>query len=156
MDGTFKALKYNSGMYIGEEAYDNLIYVLNKKSETNPDQSSMNFPNNVSANDSTIYTDVEQTAEFPGGVNAFRNKVSATFDGSSMNGDESVVKTEVTFVVEKDGTLSDVKATGINVNFNNEAARTIKSIINKWTPAKINGIPVRYRYRLPLTMNFEG
>ncbi|RZJ50976.1 MAG: energy transducer TonB [Flavobacterium sp.] len=103
-----------------------------------------------------VYSEVEQTAEFPGGINAFRNKVSGNFDGSAMNGDEGTVKAEVTFVVERDGSITDVKANGKNSDFNSEAVRTIKSIKNKWTPAKINGQSVRYRFRLPLTMNFEG
>ncbi|GAA5100262.1 energy transducer TonB [Chryseobacterium ginsengisoli] len=107
-------------------------------------------------NENQVYTEVEQTAEFPGGINAFRNKVSSNFDGSAMNGDEGTVKAEVTFVVERDGSITDVKASGGNSDFNSEAIRTIKSIKNKWTPAKINGQSVRYRFRLPLTMNFEG
>jgi len=106
--------------------------------------------------DTQVYTEVEQTAEFPGGINAFRNKVASNFDGSAMNGDEGTVKTEITFVVERDGSITDVKANGKNADFNSEAMRTIKSIKNKWTPAKINGQSVRYRFRLPLTMNFEG
>lgn len=106
--------------------------------------------------DTQVYSEVEQTAEFPGGINAFRNKVSSNFDGSSMNGDEGTVKAEITFVVERDGSITDVKANGKNADFNSEAVRTIKSIKNKWTPAKINGQSVRYRFRLPLTMNFEG
>lgn len=106
--------------------------------------------------DTQVYSEVEQTAEFPGGINAFRNKVSGNFDGSAMNGDEGTVRAEVTFVVERDGSITDVKANGKNADFNSEAVRTIKSIKNKWTPAKINGQSVRYRFRLPLTMNFEG
>lgn len=101
-----------------------------------------------------IYADVEQLAEFPGGINAFRNKVASSFDGAVMDGDEGNVKAEITFVVERDGTITDVKATGSNKYFNEEAMRTVRSIKNKWTPAKINGQNVRYRYRLPMTMAF--
>lgn len=102
-----------------------------------------------------VYTEVEQLAEFPGGINAFRSKVNSNFDTSVMSGDEGVVKSEVTFVVERDGSITDVKATGSNSTMNAEAVRTVKSIKNKWAPAKINGQAVRYRYRLPLTMQFE-
>lgn len=102
-----------------------------------------------------VYTEVEQLADFPGGINAFRGKVSENFDTSAMSGGEGTLKTEVTFVVERDGSITQVKATGSNSDFNREAERTIKSIRTKWTPAKINGQPVRYRFRLPLTMNFE-
>lgn len=102
-----------------------------------------------------VYTEVEQLAEFPGGINSFRSKVQNSFDTSVMDGDEGTVKTEITFVVERDGSITDVKATGPNKDFNAEAMRTVKSVKNKWAPAKINGQAVRYRYRLPLTMQFE-
>jgi len=102
-----------------------------------------------------VYTEVEQLAEFRGGINAFRSKVSNSFDTSVMEGDEGKVTTEITFVVERDGNITDVKAKGSNADFNAEAIRTIKSIRDKWSPAKINGQAVRYRFRLPLTMQFE-
>lgn len=102
-----------------------------------------------------VYTEVEQLAEFPGGINSFRSKVGSSFDTSVMEGDEGTVKSEITFVVERDGSITDVKASGSNKDFNAEAIRTVKSIKNKWSPAKINGKAVRYRFRLPLTMQFE-
>lgn len=102
--------------------------------------------------DTQVYTEVEQTAEFPGGINAFRKKVGENFDTSAIEGADGVVKGEVTFVVERDGSITDVKVTGKNSDFNSEAVRTVKSIKNKWAPAKINGQTVRYRYRLPLAM----
>ena len=105
--------------------------------------------------ESQVYTEVEQLAEFKGGINAFRSKVQNNFDTSVMSGDEGTVKTEVTFVVERDGSITVVKASGPNKDFIAEAIRTVKSVRDKWTPAKINGQAVRYRYRLPLTMQFE-
>ncbi len=102
-----------------------------------------------------VYTEVEQLAEYPGGINAFRSKVANSFDTSVMSGDEGTLKTDITFVVERDGSITDVKASGPNRDFNDEAIRTVKSIKNKWAAAKINGKAVRYRYRLPLTMQFE-
>ena len=101
--------------------------------------------------ESQIYSEVEQTAEFPGGINAFRKKVSENFDSSAIEGADGVVKGEVTFVVERDGSMTDIKVNGKNSDFNSEAVRTVKSIKNKWA-AKINGQTVRYRYRLPLAM----
>ena len=102
-----------------------------------------------------VYSEVEQLAEFPGGLNAFRNRVGGDFDQSVMDGDEGTVKTTVSFVVERDGSITDVKANGSNRYFNEEAVRTVKAIRTKWKPAKINGQNVRYRYTLPITMNFE-
>lgn len=102
-----------------------------------------------------VYETVDQTSEFPGGLNAFRQKVGSSFDTGVMDGDEGTVKSEVTFVVERDGSITDIKATGGNSTFNSEAVRTVKGIKNKWTPAKVNNTPVRSRYRLPLTMKFD-
>lgn len=102
-----------------------------------------------------VYESVDQEAEFPGSLNSFRNKISENFDNSAMEGGEGTLKTTVTFIVERDGSISDVKASGSNSDFNSEAVRTVKSIKSKWVPAKINGQPVRQRFRLPLTMNFE-
>lgn len=70
-------------------------------------------------------------------------------------GDEGTLKTEISFIVERDGTLTNIKATGPNSDFNREVERTVKSIRNKWMPAKINGEPVKSSYRIPFTMNLN-
>ena len=102
-----------------------------------------------------VYETVDQAADFgSGGINGFRRKFQESFDPESMEG-EGNVKTEITFVVERDGTISQVKATGSNSTFNKEAERTIKGIKGKWNPGKVNGQPVRSRFRFPVTMQFE-
>ena len=99
-----------------------------------------------------VYESVDQASEFPGGINAFRKKVAENFDVAAIEGADGVVKGQISFVVERDGSITDIKVTGSNSDFNAEAVRTIKSIKNKWAPAKTNGQTVRYRYRLPLAM----
>ncbi|WP_374440859.1 energy transducer TonB [Epilithonimonas sp.] len=101
-----------------------------------------------------VYESVDQSAEFPGGINSFRSKFTNNFDSGSLEG-EGTLKTEVTFVVEKDGSLTQVKASGPNSDFNREAEATVKGIKTKWTPGKVNGQPVRSRFRFPITMNFQ-
>ena len=101
-----------------------------------------------------VYETVDQQADFAGGLNGFRKKFQEVFDSESMEGEGSV-KTEVTFVVEKDGSLSQVKATGSNSTLNKEAERAVRAIKGKWTPGKVNGQPVRSRFRFPVTMQFE-
>lgn len=101
-----------------------------------------------------VYESVDQAAEFQGGINAFRTKFQNSFDSGSLEG-EGTLKTEITFVVEKDGTLTQVKASGPNSDFNREAEATVKGIKTKWTPGKVNGQPVRSRFRFPVTMNFQ-
>lgn len=96
-------------------------------------------------------------AEFPGGANKLRSLVAANFDGAVFNGDEGTVKTMITFVVDENGKVRDIKALGENEKFNNEASRVTK-LANQdvtWKPALQDGKTVAYRYQIPLTMKFE-
>ncbi|SIQ90099.1 protein TonB [Chryseobacterium sp. RU37D] len=100
--------------------------------------------------------DLGVEASFVGGVDSFRNKVMNNFDGSGFDSGD-VMKTTITFIVEKDGTISGIKANGADADFNNEAVRTIKSIRGKWVPAKNKqGDPVRSYFKFPISMKFDN
>ncbi|TXF77253.1 energy transducer TonB [Chryseobacterium sp.] len=109
----------------------------------------------VKVSTTEVYDKVDQSSQFPGGLNAFRQKFQDNFDTSAMDGGEGNIKGEINFVVERDGSITDIKVNGSNSDFNSEAIRAVKSIRNKWVPAKVNGQAVRSRYRFPVTMNFE-
>lgn len=96
------------------------------------------------------------SANFENGIESFRNKVMNKFDGSEFsNGD--VMKTTITFIVEKDGTISGLKADGRDSDFNAEALRTIKAVKGKWIPGKNkNGDAVRSYFKFPITMKFDN
>lgn len=93
-------------------------------------------------------------ADFKGGINAFRQKVAQNFDTSSVD-QSGMVSATITFVVEKDGSISNIKITGANSDFNQEAERTVKSIKTKWTPAQLKGKTVRSSFRMPISMKIE-
>ncbi|MNU18567.1 hypothetical protein D3C71_67720 [compost metagenome] len=96
------------------------------------------------------------TAKFEGGIDAFRNKVMNKFDVSAFE-DEGSVNTTVTFIVEKDGTISDIKTNGKDASFNAEAIRTIKAVKGKWEPGKNKkGESVRSYFKFPITMKFDN
>lgn len=105
--------------------------------------------------DNSPKTSVDVEASFNGGINAFRSKVVNQFDTSVMDGTGEVVKTTIVFIVEKDGTISEIKATGLNSDFNREAIKTIKAVKGKWVPAKLNGENVRSYFKFPISMQFE-
>ena len=107
-------------------------------------------------NPNDIIRDVDVEADFIGGVNAFRTKVLQNFDSSVIENETGeVVKAVVTFVVERDGTISNIKVSGTNTDFNKEAEKTIKGIKGKWNPAKFQGENVRSYFRFPISMQFE-
>jgi len=101
-------------------------------------------------------TELSSEAAFEGGINAFRNKVTSNFDGSSFDGSGETMRTVVTFIVETNGTISGIKAEGGDADFNREAIRTIKSIKGKWKPGlNKNGDAVRSYFKFPISMKFE-
>lgn len=98
---------------------------------------------------------VDIEATFNGGINAFRSKVVNDFDTGNFEGTGGLMKTTITFIVEKDGSISNITAMGNNIQFNKEAEKTIKSVKGKWIPAKLNGENVRSYFRFPISMQFE-
>ncbi len=103
----------------------------------------------------TPKTSVDVEANFAGGINAFRNKVINNFDTSAVESDGNVLKTVVIFIVERDGSISDIKATGPNSDFNRVAERTIRSVKGKWVPAKIGNQNVRSYFKFPISMQVQ-
>lgn len=92
----------------------------------------------------------ETMAEFPGGINEFRKKVVNNIDLSRFNYDKGF-RLEVTFVVERDGSVLDAKlsqSSGLK-QFDDMILQSISRIKKKWKPATINNIPVRYLFRMP-------
>ncbi|MEY8760986.1 energy transducer TonB [Chryseobacterium tongliaoense] len=95
-------------------------------------------------------------ASYDGGINSFRDKVMNKFDTSGFEDTDGVIRTTVTFIVEKDGTISGIKADGKDASFNNEALRVIKLIKGTWKPAKNKqGETVRSYFKFPISMQFE-
>ncbi|UEG52917.1 TonB family protein [Mucilaginibacter daejeonensis] len=106
----------------------------------------------VESNPNEIFTSVEQLPEFPGGIDKFYkylNKVLRYPAVAQENGVQGRVN--VTFVVERDGSLTDVKAAGrtLGSGLEEEAIRVLKSS-PKWNPGKQNGRAVRVQYTVPV------
>ena len=109
----------------------------------------------VTVPDNSPVTVVDVEASFNGGINAFRNKVASNFDTNSFDGSGEKLSAVVSFIVEKDGTISQIKASGKDATFNKEAERAIKGIKGKWTPAKVGSQYVRSYFKFPISMTFE-
>jgi TonB family protein len=63
-------------------------------------------------------------------------------------------KVTLTFVVEKDGTIANVKIIkSVHRSIDAEALRTLKSS-PLWIPGTINGVPVRTQYNVTIDFNF--
>jgi hypothetical protein len=100
-----------------------------------------------------IFEKVDILPEYPGGINAFRRKFSESFDIRRINSNKPA-KSEAQFVIDLDGNVTDIIAVGENRSMNKEMERVIKTISKtKWKPARLNGEPVKYLFKLPISMN---
>lgn len=91
-------------------------------------------------------------AEFPGGINAFRNEFAKNFNMNLVQG-KGQIKAIANFIIERDGSLVQLNVTGENESLNNEVKKAIENIKTKWTPGSVNKNPVRTRQRFPVTIN---
>lgn len=105
----------------------------------------------VDKNSEEVFDVVEQMPEYPGGQDKFY-----TYLKDNITYPENAIKEKiegivyVQFVVEKDGSISNVKVLrGIGSGCDEEAVRIVKSMPN-WSPGIQKGKPVRVRYNLPI------
>jgi periplasmic protein TonB len=114
-----------------------------------------NRTNPPSEND-VVFTAVEVSPEFPGGYDAFGTFLSHNIHYPEMarhTGTQGRVI--INFVVEKDGTLSEIKVVrGVGDGCDEEAVRVMK-LSPKWKPGIQNGRPVRVYYTVPITFRLS-
>lgn len=118
------------------------------------DLQSLKTPKGISVNTekSAVF---EKSADYPGGFNTLRQEVANLFYMGGVYTETKTVKTNVAFIVEKDGSISNVHAQGDNFTFNRQAEIALYSVSEKFSPAVSKGDPVRHYLRLPLTLTIE-
>ncbi|MEM6643529.1 MAG: energy transducer TonB [Bacteroidota bacterium] len=104
-----------------------------------------------------IFTIVEESASFPGGLSAWAQFLQKELNyprQAQRMGIEGRVF--VQFIVERDGSLTDVQVVkGIGAGCDEEALRVIKNG-PKWKPGKQRGKPVRQKYIQNITFKFAN
>ena len=103
-----------------------------------------------------IFTVIEQEPEFPGGMEALYQFLAANIKWSCKDCD-CFGKVYVTFVIEKDGSISNAKVLRDpchNYGFGQEALRVV-SLMPKWKPGRQHGNPERVQYNLPINFSLK-
>lgn len=96
------------------------------------------------------YDVLEQQPEFEGGISAFYKYVGSSFRLPQKY--EAYGRILVSFVVEKDGSISEIKVVkGLEKVLDDEAIRLV-SASKKWNPGKQRGRLVRCAYSLPIVI----
>jgi protein TonB len=95
---------------------------------------------------------VDVYPEFEGGMKAWAKYIQRNLRYPSMAQDNDVQgKVFLSFVVEKDGSITDVKVLkGIGYGCDEEAIKVIKKS-PLWKAGMNKGIPVRVRYNMPIS-----
>ncbi|WP_166921787.1 energy transducer TonB [Flavobacterium poyangense] len=98
---------------------------------------------------------LDKMPEFPGGMAKFYTFVGNNFQRPELDA-EKTLRVYVSFVVEKDGSLTDIMVKNDpGYGMGKEAVRVLKSLKTKWTPGILNGKAVRTAYNLPITIKTE-
>jgi protein TonB len=103
-----------------------------------------------------VFDVVEQMPSYPGGMGALMQYLSSNIKYPVI-AEENGIQGRVicTFVVERDGSITDVRiAKSVDPSLDKEAMRVV-SKMPRWIPGKQNGSAVRVKYTLPVTFRLQ-
>lgn len=106
-------------------------------------------PTNVEENMIFNTAGIKVQPEFPGGLKAFYDYMASNYriPKADIHG-----KVFLTFIVEKDGSITDIKILrDIGYGTGEEAVRLLKES-PKWSPGELDGRKVRVQFSLPITL----
>ncbi len=99
--------------------------------------------------------ELDKLPEFPGGIANFYNYVGTHFEKPELDL-ERTLTIYVSFIIEKDGSMSSVKVLrDPGYGLAKEAVRVLNALQTKWKPGSIGGEKVRTQYNLPIAIKTE-
>lgn len=98
-----------------------------------------------------VFVVVEEQAEFPGGLDSMYAYIHKNLKYPELAKEKGIEgRVFVSFIIEKDGSISNVKILrGIGGGCEEAAVEMIKNM-PKWKPGKQGGKPVRFQFVLPI------
>lgn len=114
----------------------------------------LNIPQPVNRN--RVYDVVEQMPSFPGGISGLSTYLNQNTRYPAVAQENCVQgRVVVSFVVGKDGHISDVTVLrSVDPSLDKEAVRVIRNM-PRWTPGKQGGEPVKVRYNVPVSFRLN-
>jgi protein TonB len=103
-----------------------------------------------------VFDVVEEMPSFPGGQGALMSYLASNIKYPVVAQENGVYgRVIVSFVVERDGSISDVRvARSVDPSLDREAQRVVKSM-PRWKPGKQNGSAVRVKYTVPVVFRLQ-
>ena len=104
-----------------------------------------------------VFDMVEEMPSFPGGPAALMQFLLSNTHYPAVAQENGVQgRVTVSFVVEKDGSITDVQvARSADPSLDKEAIRVVKSM-PRWTPGRQNGSTVRVKFNVPVTFRLNN
>jgi len=110
---------------------------------------------NPGTDDATPTVLLDKLPAYPGGINKFYEYIGYHFERPELDA-STVITVLVSFVIEKDGSMTDVKVLrNPGYGMDREAVRVLNSLKTKWTPGIKDGEKVRTLYTLPIKIKSE-
>ena len=104
-----------------------------------------------------VFDKVDEAPQFPGGMAGMMQYLSTNVrypeDAKETGAQGRVI---VSFIVEKDGSVSNLKVTKPAYSSLDEEALRVVSAMPKWVPGKQNGEAVRVKYAVPVSFRLKG
>ena len=103
-----------------------------------------------------VFDVVEQMPSFPGGPSALMKYLNDNIKYPVVAQENGVQgRVVVSFVVERDGSITDVKVVrSVDPSLDREAARVVRGMPH-WIPGKQNGSAVRVKYNVPVSFRLQ-
>lgn len=99
--------------------------------------------------------EVDKLPTFPNGIDKFYKYVATNFKNPDLESG-TIVSVLVAFIVEKDGTLSNIRVLrNSGIGTDKEAIRVLSALKTKWIPGIKNGEKVRTEFTLPIKVKFN-
>lgn len=132
---------------------DNDIY--SKKEQNEKESKSKEEQNESESNKIFNGDDVDQQPSFPGGTNALNTFIVSNLKYPVFAQEKGIQgRVVVKFIVEKDGSISNVEVDRSVPGLDNEAMRVVKAM-PKWIPGQINGKAVKVECSHPFVFRLQ-
>ena len=152
--------KWQPGMQKGKPVRVNymmpVFFKLTEEQPAKPFKKSDMSKTDMKPDKNGVYQIVEEMPQFPGGETKLMEYIAKNLTYPQEAKDKGIDgRVFVAMVIEKDGSVSNVKVLrGIGGGCDEEAVRVI-SALPKWKPGKMNGEPVRVSYQIPINFKLQ-
>jgi len=99
--------------------------------------------------------ELDRLPEYGSGMKQFYQDVADNIDRSELNESTASLNVIMSFVIEKDGSMTDIKVLrSSDKALEKQAIRALKALRIKWKPGYLNGEKVRTLFTLPIRVAF--